>query len=89
MKQGQANITTVARLLESAARKHNESADATCSVAACFDVSDGLTDQMFDDVYDAVAELARVSLDKKPDFKRAARQLIAKAAKALREGLSR
>jgi hypothetical protein len=80
MKKGQASVKKVARLLESAAKKHNESADATCSVAGCFDRSDGdLSDEMFDSVFEAVTELARVSLDKKPDYLRAARELLAGA----------
>jgi len=79
VKRGQARVTQVARLLERAAKKHNESADATCSVAGCFDRTDGvLSDEMFDSVFEAVTELARVSLDKKPDYERAARKLIAK-----------
>lgn len=77
MKTGQASVKEVARLLERAAKKHNEGADATCSVAGCFDRSDGdLSDKMFDSVFEAVTELARVSLDKKPDYERAARELI-------------
>jgi hypothetical protein len=79
MKQGQATFKKLARLLESAAIKHNESADATCSVAGCFDRSDGdLSDAMFDRVFEAVTELARVSLDEKPDYERAARELSAR-----------
>jgi hypothetical protein len=79
MKQGRATIKQLTRLLESAARKQNESADATCSVAGCFERSGGdLSDEMFDRVFETVTELARVSLDKKPDYERAARELIAK-----------
>ncbi len=33
LKRSQARVKEVARLLERAAKKHNESADATCSVA--------------------------------------------------------
>jgi hypothetical protein len=85
MKQDQARITKIARLLESAAERHNESADATCSVAACFDRADGeLSDEMFDSVFEAVTELAGVLLDKKPDYLRAARDLIARSERGLR-----
>ncbi len=77
MKQAQARVKKLARLLEIAAQKHNESADATCSVAACFDRSDGdLSDEAFDRVFEAVTELAGISLDKKPNYLRAARELI-------------
>jgi hypothetical protein len=80
MEQGQATVKKLGRLLESAANKHNESADATCSVAACLDRSDGgLSDAMFDSVFETVTELARVSLEKKPDYQRAARELLAKS----------
>jgi hypothetical protein len=80
MEQGQATVKKLARLLGRAAKKHNESADATCSVAGCFDRrSDGdLSDEMFDSVFETVTELARVSLEKKPDYERAARRLMAK-----------
>jgi len=77
MKQHQAWVKELARLLESAAKKHNESADATCSVAACFDRPDGdLSDKAFDSVFEVVTELAGSSLHKKPDYSRAARELI-------------
>ncbi len=79
MKRGQARVKEVARRLERAAKKHNESADATCSVAGCFDSDGDLSDEMFDSVFETVTELARVSLDKKPDYERAARALIATA----------
>ncbi len=79
MKQDQATAKKLARLLESAAKKHNESADATCSVAGCFDQPDGdLSDEMFDSVFETVTELARVSLDEKPDYERAAHELSAR-----------
>ncbi len=81
LKRSQARVKEVARLLERAAKKHNESADATCSVAGCLERPDGdLSDQMFDSVFEAVTEVARVSLDKKPDYEGAARALIAKMA---------
>lgn len=80
MKQSQASIRKLARLLETAAKKHNASADATCSIAACFDRPDGdLSDETFDKVFDAVMKLARVALDGKPDYRRAARELLAKS----------
>jgi hypothetical protein len=79
VKQGQTNVKKLARLLEIAAKKHNESADANCSVVVCLDRSDGdLSDKMFDSIFEAVLELARVSLDRKPDFERVALELIAK-----------
>ncbi len=79
-KRGQATVAEVARQLERAAKKHNESADATCSVASCFDRSDAdLSDEMFDVVFGTITELARVSLEKKPDYERAARKLLARA----------
>ncbi len=81
MKQGQTNVKNLARLLEIAANKHNESADATCSVAGCFDRSDGdLSDETFDTVFEAVIELAGISLEIIPDYQRAAWDLIAKLA---------
>jgi hypothetical protein len=81
MQQGRATVKDLARLLETAANKHNESADATCSVACCFDPSDGdLSEEMFDAVFDTVRQLAAVSPDKKRDYRRAARELIAKLA---------
>jgi hypothetical protein len=80
MKQNQAAIQKLARLLERAAKQHNLSADATCSVAACLDRSDGdLSDEIFDSVFETVTEMARVSLDKKPDYRRAARALLRKS----------
>jgi hypothetical protein len=90
MKPGQTGVKKLARLLETAAKKHNESADATCSVAVCFDCSDGgLSDEMFDSVFEKVTELARVSLDRKPDYERAARELIAKLAQRAARAASR
>jgi hypothetical protein len=79
LKRDRARVKEVARRLERAANKHNESADATCSVAGCFDSDGDLRDQMFDRIFETVTELARVSLDKKPDYERAARALIATA----------
>jgi hypothetical protein len=79
VKRGQARVTRVAQLLERAAKKHNESADATCSVAGCFDSDGDLSDEMFDTVFETVTELARVSLEEKPDYERAARKLLARA----------
>jgi len=79
MKQRQTSVKNLARLLETAAEKQNESAEATCSVAGCVDRSDGgLSDEMFDIVFETVTELASVSQDKKPDYLRAARELIAR-----------
>jgi hypothetical protein len=81
MKKNEATVKTLARLLESAAKKHNESADATYSAAACLDRSNGgLSDESFDSVFETVTELARVSLEKQPDYERAARDLIAKVS---------
>jgi hypothetical protein len=79
MKHGEADVKHLARLLETAAKKQAESAEATCSVADCVDRSDGdLGDEMFDCVFETVTGLAGVSLDKKPDYQRAARELIAR-----------
>jgi hypothetical protein len=73
-------LPQLSRRLEAAARKHNESAAATCSVAECFETSDGeLSDKMFERIFEAVAELARVLVDRKPNYKRAARELLAKS----------
>jgi hypothetical protein len=80
MKQRQPVVTNLARLLEIAAKKHNESAEATCSVVGCIDRSDDdLSEEMFDSIFDKVAELARVSTEKKPDCRRAARELLVKS----------
>jgi hypothetical protein len=78
MKRHRAGVE-VARRLERAANAHNRSADATCSVAACFDSDGDLSDAMFDSVFETVTELARVSLEKKPDYERAAYELLARA----------
>lgn len=64
LKRGQARVKEAARRLKRAAKKHNESADATCSVAGCFDSDGDLSDEMFDSVLDTVTELVRVSLEK-------------------------
>jgi hypothetical protein len=80
MQRGKAQLRKLARLLEIAAKKYNESADATCSVAECFErPAFDLGDKMFDRIFDAVTELARGSLDKEPDYRRAARELLAKS----------
>ena len=87
MKQGQATVKKLARLLETAAKKHNESADATCSVAGCLDRSDDdLSDEMFDSVFETVTELAGVSPDTKPDYARAAHELIARSERIRLQG---
>jgi len=79
VKRSQARVAQVARLLERAAKRHNQSADATCSVAACFERMDcDLSDDAFDRIFETVTELARVSLEKKVDYGRAARELMAK-----------
>jgi phage head maturation protease len=89
MKRDRARVAQIARLLESAAERHNESADATCSVAACFERSDGdLSDETFDRIFEAVAELAGISLHKKPDYLRAARELITKIERMSRREAS-
>ncbi len=79
LKRHRAGVKEAARRLERAALKHNQSADATCSVAGCFDSDGDLSDEMFNAVFEAVQELARVSLENKPDYERAARELLAKA----------
>jgi hypothetical protein len=78
----QARVAKVARLLERAARKYNESAGATSSVAGYFDSPGfgGLDDGLFDTVFDAVTDLAGISEDNGPDYQRAARDLIKKLA---------
>jgi len=79
MKRSPIDVKELARLLKTAAKKHNESADATCSVAALFDRSDDdLSDKMFDSVFEAVTELAGIPLENKPDYLRAARRLISR-----------
>jgi hypothetical protein len=76
----QAKVAKVAHLLEIASRKHNRSADATCEVACCLEPSDEpIEDDLFDAIVEKVAELAQISLDKEPDYQRAARELLAKA----------
>jgi len=82
MKQSEPGIKKTARLLEAAAKKRNESADAACSAALYLDRLDGdLGNEMLDSVFEAVTELARVSLEGKPNYERAARELIAKLAR--------
>jgi hypothetical protein len=79
VKQGQTSVKKLARLLEIAAKKQNESANAASSVAGCLDRSDGdLSDKMFDSVFETVLELSRLLREGKPDFERAALELIAK-----------
>jgi hypothetical protein len=82
VKKSQTGVKKIAELLEIAAKKSNESAEATRSVAIFFehpgcDVSDGMLDRIFD----AVRELAGVAMDGKPDYRRAARELLAKSGK--------
>jgi hypothetical protein len=78
MKKDQALVNELARLLEIAAQEQNESADATCSVAACFDFADGdLSNEALDSVFESVTKLAG-SLHKKPAYRSAARELIAR-----------
>jgi hypothetical protein len=80
MKESETSVKALARFLETAAKKHNESAEATCSVAGCIDRTDGdLSDEMFDSIFDTVTELASELPEKKPDYLRAARKLFAKA----------
>jgi uncharacterized Fe-S center protein len=80
MMQKEIRLQKLARLLEIAAKKQNESADATCAVAFHLGESDEqLEDELFDNIFDKVAELARLSLDKKPEYERAARGLLAKS----------
>jgi hypothetical protein len=87
MKVGEATVKKLARLLETAAKKHNESADATCSVAECFKRPDvDLSDELFDAVCETVTKLAGVSLENKPDYLRAARELLAKSCRRSKNG---
>ncbi|MGO9639891.1 MAG: hypothetical protein ACLP1Y_01115 [Candidatus Acidiferrales bacterium] len=89
MKQTPIDLKKLARLLETAAKKRNESVDATCSVANCFDRSDGdLSDEMFVSVFDTVTELAGIRLENKPDYPRAARELIARIKRMRLHGAS-
>jgi len=76
---GKAKLKELTQVLETAAQKYNASADATCSVAECFERPDSeLSDEMFDRIFEAVSELARTSLDRKPDYRRAARALLSR-----------
>jgi hypothetical protein len=76
----QAKVAKVARLLEIASRKYNQSADATCDVACCLEQSDEpIEDDLFDAIVEKVTELARISLDREPDYQRGAREVLAKA----------
>jgi hypothetical protein len=80
----------IARLLEIAAEKSNDYADAMCSVAECFEPPDGcLSDTMLDAVYDKVHKLADNAKEKIPDYRRAARKLIAKLAQRTSRHVSR
>jgi hypothetical protein len=72
----------LAQLLEIAAKKQNESAAATCAVADCLSDSDEpIVDDLFDCIFDEVSKLALASAEKKPDYERAARRLLAKAGR--------
>ncbi len=80
MEQKKPKVDELSRLLQAAAKKHNESADAACRVAGFFDRTHReLADKTLDTIFDTVAELAGASLDGKPDYTRAARTLMAKA----------
>lgn len=85
VKQDQARVMRIARLLERAAARHNESADATGSIAVCFESDGELNDEMFDRVFDAVTELACASMEKTPNYRRAARELIARVTRVRQE----
>jgi hypothetical protein len=76
MEGNQVTIKNLARLLESAAKKLNEGADATYFAAAYLYGTD-LRGETFNRVFDAVKALAA---DKKVDSESAARQLLAKVA---------
>jgi hypothetical protein len=80
VEQNRSKVDELSRLLQAAAKKHNESADAACRVAGFFDSShDELADKTLDTIFDTVAGLAGASLNGKPDYRRAARTLMAKA----------
>jgi hypothetical protein len=84
-EQGLERHKNLTRLLEIAAKKQNESADATCAVARCLSESDEqLADDLFDSIFEEITNLARVSLEKKLDYRRAARELIASVARRTR-----
>ena len=79
MKKGRTGVEKLARMLAVAAQKRNESDEATCSIARWFEGPDGdLSDKTFDRISDAVYELAHVAMDGKPDYRRAARALLAR-----------
>jgi hypothetical protein len=76
MMQKEIRLQKLARMLEIAAKQQNESADATRALAFHLGESD---EQLEDELFDKVTDLARVSLDKKPDYERAARGLLVKS----------
>ena len=82
MERNKPEVDELSRLLQAAAKKHNESADAACRVAGFFDRSHReLADKTLDSIFDTVAGLAGASLNGKPDYRRAARTLMAKAGR--------
>jgi hypothetical protein len=87
----EARVVKVARLLQRAARKYNESAGATSSLAGYFDSPGfgGLDDGLFDTVFDAVTHLAGISEDNEPDYQRAALDLIKTLARKSPHRVSR
>jgi hypothetical protein len=78
------DIEKVGKLLERAARKSNESADATCAVVAWFDRLDGDANGMFNAVSNSVNKLAVLSMKGSADYQGAARELLKKLAAARR-----
>ena len=90
-KQGlERHTKSLARLLDIAANKQNESADATCAVASCLSESgEQLEDDLFDSIFEKVTELAQLSLGEKPDYRRAAHELLATVARRARSKASR
>jgi hypothetical protein len=76
----------LAQLLEIAARKQNESAEAACAIADCLSESDELVgNDLLDSIFAEISGLALLSTEKKPDYERAARKLLAKARSCRRK----
>jgi hypothetical protein len=70
----------LANLLEVAAKKYNQSAEATCQVARRLTLMGRTEDQAFERAFEVVCRLAELSWAGKPNYARAARELIRKIA---------
>ena len=86
---GAAKVAEIARLLESAMNRYNESAEAACVIARRLGQGDKLDDTMFETIFHTVTNLALVSLDRKPDYRRAARELVANLTQRTAREVSR